>query len=182
MENIKIEIIGYGVEVAIGEITNTQSNHILSHQLGCTQIVPIIENDTNLVYKDWKEISSVGIFYGSVCGINSQIKVKINNVLSEFNNFSEKVESVINDESKKYLMSINHLNGVIYTHEFNVDNFDINKLKLLIKDLNGFYWGEMIYGLEYDEVPLSLTKGESTSYSFENKVILENTMVSIDKI
>jgi len=182
MENIKIEIIGYGTEVSIGEITNTQSNHILSHQLGCNQIVPIIENDINLVYKDWNEISSVGIFYGSAYGINNQIKVKINNVLSEFNNFSEKVDSVISDENKKYLMSINHLNGVIYTHEFNVENFDINKLKLLVKDLNGFYWGEIIYGLEYDEVPLLLTKGDNSSYGFENKVIMINTFVTLNKI
>ena len=74
-------------------------------------------------------------------------------------------------------MSLQHLNGIIFKYEFETENFDETKLVFLIKDINSLFWGELIYGLEYDNNILTSIDEINVNYYFEN-ILIKNDIVS----
>jgi hypothetical protein len=84
---------------------------------------------------------------------------------------------VVKENNSNYLISIQHLNGTIFNYEFEVDNFDETKLVFLIKNIDSLFWGELIYGLEYDNNILTSTDEINVNYYFEN-ILIKNNMVS----
>ncbi len=181
MDNIKIEFIGSGLETTIGELTEINKNYILSHQLECDRNIPIIDINHQISYVDWKDFNTLGDYYGFVYGGNNLINISINNQIIE-NNVAEIREYPIFNENKNYLMNIEHLHGDIFSiYEFNVDNFDINLLKIKLINLNCLLWGELIIGLEYDGNIINLNKGVTNVYNFEQLIFAKNIITPILK-
>ena len=79
-------------------------------------------------------------------------------------------------------MSLQHLNGVIFKYEFDVENFDETKLDFLIKDINSLLWGELIYGVKYDNQLLNSVDEINVNYYFENILIKNNIVSPIQKL
>ena len=79
MDNIKIEFLGYGVEMRIGNLTDIQSNYIVTHQMECNTNIPILNQSNQLTYKDWKEVNDFGLIYGATYGSSCQINILVNN-------------------------------------------------------------------------------------------------------
>ena len=182
MDNIKIEFLGYGVEMSIGKLTDIQSNYILTHQIECNTNIPILEQNNQITYKNWKDVNDFGLIYGITNSNGCQINILVNDEPYLLSNIIEKNDYILKEENNNYLMSLQHLNGIIFKYEFETENFDETKLVFLIKDINSLFWGELIYGLEYDNNILTSTDEINVNYYFEN-ILIKNNMVSpIQKI
>jgi hypothetical protein len=181
MDNIKIQIIGNGVELTVGEITDLQSNYILSHQIECGKIIPLFNENFTLDYKNWSEVNDISHLFGSTYKKGSNILLTINGDASVVSDFNEEKTSVNILDFKNYILSIKHIQGNILTYEFNVENFDINKLNFLVGDLNSLLWGELIYGIKYDGVTQDNILSEINEVEFENMVYKNNTVIPIQK-
>jgi hypothetical protein len=181
MDNIKIQIIGNGVELTVGEITDLQSNYILSHQIESNKIIPLFNENFTLDYKNWFEVNDVCHLFGSTYKNASNILLTINGDTSVISDFSEERTSVNILGFKNYILSIKHIQGNILTYEFNVQNFDINKLTFLVEDLNSLLWGELIYGIKYDGVTQNNILSEINEVEFESMVFKNNTVMPIQK-
>jgi hypothetical protein len=182
MDNIKIEFLGYGVEMSIGKLTDIQSNYILTHQIECNTNIPILEQNNQVTYKNWKDVNDFGLIYGATYGSSCQINILVNNEPFILSDIIETRDNIVKEENSNYIMSLQHLNGVIFKYEFEVDNFDETKLVFLIKDINNLFWGELIYGLEYDNNILTSTDKINVNYYFENILIKNNIVSPIQKI
>jgi hypothetical protein len=68
------------------------------------------------------------------------------------------------------------------SYEFNVDNFNINLLSLMVGDLEELYWGGVIYAVKYDNQTYLGNIVSSDYYAFENMVIKNNTLIPIQKV
>ena len=62
MDNIKIDISGYGAEIMIESLNDTQINYILAHNLECNTTIPIINESNELTYSNWRSINGEGQF------------------------------------------------------------------------------------------------------------------------
>lgn len=182
MDNIKIEFLGYGVELSIGKLTDIQSNYILTHQVECNTNIPIIDQNNQLTYKNWKEVNDFGLIYGAAYGSSCQINILLNNEPFTLSNMIETSDYILIEENSNYLMSLQHLNGVIFKYEFNVENFDETKLEFLIKDINSLLWGELIYGVKYDNQLLTSIDETHVNYYFENILIKNGLAFPIQKL
>lgn len=182
MDNIKIEFLGYGVEMSIGKLTDIQSNYVLTHQIECNTNIPILEQNNQVTYKDWKEVNDFGLIYGATYGSSCQINILVNNEPFILSDMIETRDNIVKEENSNYIMSLQHLNGVIFKYEFEVDNFDETKLVFLIKDIDSLFWGELIYGLEYNNNILTSIDKINVNYYFENILIKNNIVSPIQKI
>jgi hypothetical protein len=181
MDNIKIEFLGYGAEVTIGQLNDLQSNYILAHQIECNTNVPILDQNNQLTYENWSSVNSHASFYGASYS-SCQINILVNDEPYTLSNRVEVNDYVVKENNSNYLISIQHLNGIIFKYEFEVDNFDETKLVFLIKNIDSLFWGELIYGLEYDNNILTSIGEINVNYHFEN-ILIKNNMVSpIQKI
>jgi hypothetical protein len=182
MDNVRIEINGYGHNLTIQELSDIQSNYIITHQAECNNVAPILNENNQLEYKTWHQLSGSGNFYGSTYDY-SQLNIFINDTIYEINDFLEIKDSFNMGENKNYLMCINHLNGQLFNYEFNVDTFDYNKLSIHVSDLESLYWGKLICGVSYDGVMLTNTINEKLSGPyFENKIIRGGSIIPIQKL
>ena len=182
MDNIKIEFLGYGVELSIGKLTDIQSNYILTHQVECNTNIPIMDQNNQLTYKNWKEVNDFGLIYGASYGGSCQVNILVNDEPFTLSNMIETRDYILKEENSNYLMSLQHLNGVIFNYEFSVENFDESKLEFLIKDINSLLWGELIYGVKYDNQLLSSLNETHVNYYFENILIKNDLVFPIQKI
>jgi hypothetical protein len=182
MDNIKIEFLGYGVELIIGKLNDIQSNYILTHQVECNTNIPIIDQNNQLTYKNWKEVNDFGLIYGASYGSSCQVNILVNDETFTLSNMIETRDYVLKEENSNYLMSLQHLNGVIFKYEFDVENFDETKLDFLIKDINCLLWGELIYGVKYDNQLLSSVYESYVNYYFENILIKNDLVLPIQKL
>jgi hypothetical protein len=182
MDNIKIEFLGYGIEMSIGKLTDMQSNYVLTHQIECNTNIPILEQNNQVTYKDWKEVNDFGLIYGATYGSSCQINILVNNEPFILSDMIETRDNIVKEENSNYIMSLQHLNGVIFKYEFEVDNFDETKLVFLIKNIDSLFWGELIYGLEYDNNILTSIDKINVNYHFENILIKNNIVSPIQKI
>jgi hypothetical protein len=180
MDNIKIDISGYGAEIMIESLNDIQINYILAHNLECNTTIPIISESNELTYSNWRSINSEGQFYGLT--LNSDVTIKVNDVVQNYPSINKENNTFINDNNKKYIMSIEHSNNVTMSYEFNVDNFDINLLSLMVGDLEELYWGGVIYAVKYDNQTYLGNIVSSDYYAFENMVIKNNTLIPIQKV
>lgn len=182
MDNIKIEFLGYGVELSIGTLTDIQSNYILTHQLECNVNIPILDQNNQLTYTNWKDLNDIGLIYGATYGNSCQFNILVNDVPFILSNRVESIDYVVKEENINYLMSLQHLNGVIFKYEFETENFDEGKLVFLIKDINSLFWGDLIYGLEYNNQLLTSVGVVNSNYVFENMLIKNNIVSPIQNI
>lgn len=182
MDNIKIEFLGYGVEMSIGKLTDIQSNYIVTHQIECNTNIPILDQNNQLTYKDWKEVNDFGLIYGATYGSSCQINILVNDNPFTLSNMIETRDYIVKEENSNYIMSLQHLNGVIFKYEFEVDNFDETKLVFLIKDINSLIWGELIHGIEYDNQLLASVDKINVNYYFENMLIKNDLVLPIQKL
>ena len=182
MDNIKIEFLGYGVEMTIGKLTDIQSNYILTHQMECNTNIPILDQNNQLSYKNWKDVNDFGLIYGITNGNGCQINILVNDEPYLLTNIIGKNDYILKEENNNYLMSLQHLNGIIFKYEFETENFDETKLVFLIKDINSLFWGELIYGLEYDNNILSSIDEINVNYYFENMLIKNDIVSPIQKL
>ena len=182
MDNIKIEFLGYGIEMSIGKLTDMQSNYVLTHQIECNTNIPILEQNNQVTYKDWKEVNDFGLIYGATYGSSCQINILVNNEPFILSDMIETRDNIVKEENSNYIMSLQHLNGVIFKYEFEVDNFDETKLVFLIKDIDSLFWGEIIYGLDYNNNILTSIDKINVNYFFENILIKNNIVSPIQKI
>lgn len=181
MDNIKIQIIGSGADLAIGEITDMQINYILSHQIECNKIIPLFNENFTIDYKNWIEVSEVCRLLGSTYKSGSSLIITINGNSTIINEFNEEKINVDISTFKNYMLSVKHVQGNILTYEFSVENFDVNKLTFLVKDLNSLFWGDLIYGIKYDGVIQSSVLTEVSEVEFENIIYKKNTVIPIQK-
>lgn len=183
MDNIKVEFLGYGTKLSIGKLTDIQSNYILTHQVECNTNIPIMDQNNQLTYKNWEEVNDFGIIYGASYGGNScQVNILVNDEPFILSNRIETRDYILKEENSNYLMSLQHLNGIIFKYEFNVENFDENKLEFLIKDINSLFWGELIYGVKYDNQILNNLNETHVNYYFENILIKSDLVFPIQKL
>jgi hypothetical protein len=180
MDTIKIDITGPGTDIAIESLTDSQINYILTHQYECNTLIPIINEANELTYINWRSANNEGDFYG--LSLASDIKIKVNDIIQDYSLVATESDTFINDNTKKYLMSIEHLSNTTISYEINVDDFDITKLSIIIKNFDELYWGEIIYAIKYDDQTYFGNAIESNQYSFENIVITNDTSISIQKI
>jgi hypothetical protein len=75
-----------------------------------------------------------------------------------------------------------HLNGTIFNYEFETQNFDESKLEFLIKDINSMFWGELIYGVKYDNQLLTSTNNLTSNYHFESLLLKNDTVIPIQQL
>lgn len=182
MDNIKIEFLGYGVELSIGELTDIQSNYILTHQIECNTNVPILDQNNQLTYENWSNVNSHGSFYGATYGSSCQINILVNDEPYTLSNRIEINDYVVKENNSNYLISMQHLNGTIFNYEFETQNFDESKLEFLIKDINSMFWGELIYGVKYDNQLLTSTNNLTSNYHFESLLLKNDTVIPIQQI
>lgn len=177
MDNVNIEIIGYGVDMRIGTLTNLQMNYILSHQLECNTIIPLLNNDSTISYNDWTTVNDVASIYGASYKNISSININVNGINIDSSNINEEFNEIVNDTNLNHLLSIQHLNGTILNYNFSVSNFDINQLTLLVTDASTMYWGEVVSGVKYNNELLTPLNLSVTNYTFEN-LIVKGTLVN----
>jgi hypothetical protein len=181
MNNYKLEISGFGAEVTIGSLEESQIALIKKHDGDLAGFV--IENF------DWRDMDGVYHNLGACSEYLISVKDENGNVIYEIdsedlnaydnveNNF-ELVErrcfEINNDEPM--LMCISFLKGIIFQSEITTDNFDIQKLKIVMDDevgLRSYFWGEMIRALYYDGQELYETGTYADEKSFEAHVNFE---------
>lgn len=181
MDNIKIEILGSGAKLAVGELTTLQSNYILTHQIECNKIIPLFNEDFTITYKNWNDVDDICNILGSSYEIRSKILLTVNGVTNFINNFNEERSfvNVVND--KNYMISISHVHGNISTFEFSVENFDETKLTFLVNDLNSLLWGEIISGIKYDGIVQYSVSSETVETEFENILYKNDVITPIQK-
>ena len=182
MDNIKIEIIGTGAKLTVGELTTRQANYIMSNQTECNTVIPLFNNDYTFTYKNWNDLDDVCNMFGSSYEIRSGILLTVNGVTNVIDNFNEERSfvNIIND--KNYMLSISHIYGNISTFEFSVENFDEAKLTFLVNDLNSLLWGEIISGIKYDSIVQHSVSSETTETEFENILYRNGTIMPIQTV
>jgi hypothetical protein len=63
-----------------------------------------------------------------------------------------------------------------------MENILKTKLDFLIKDINCLLWGELIYGVKYDNQLLSSVYESYVNYYFENILIKNDLVLPIQKL
>jgi hypothetical protein len=180
MDSIKIEILGNGAKVTVGELTDQQTNYIIAHQTECNKIVPLFDESFTVKYKNWEEVDDVCNLFGSTYKSGSEILLTVNGVTSTIENFNEDRRIVNIENDKNYILSISHVYGNILTFEFGIENFDESKISFLVDDLNSLLWGELIYGIKYDNIIID-SVSTSNEIEFENILFKNNTCLPIQK-
>jgi hypothetical protein len=178
MENYKLEISGYGAEVTIGSLEESQKTLIKKHEGSLLEIVH--ENF------DWRDLDDVYHNLQACSEYLISIKDEVGNTMYEI--YSEDLSAYDNEENefelverrcfeikkdKPMLMCISFLKGLIFEAEIITDEFDIQKLKIVMDDEVGFssyYWGEMIRAIYYDGEELYETGNYTEEKSFEAHV------------
>lgn len=179
MDNIKIEIIGRGVEIIGGLLTNKQLGYIISHQSECNTTIPLFNDDFTITYKNWKDINDLCNTFGSTYEAGSEIILTVNNVITELTTFTEDRNFINVDNVNPYIVSMQHVYGKVLSFNFTVENFDKNKLTFLIDDLNSISWGEIICGVKYDGVLQNNLLTETTDVEFESLLFKNNNIMPI---
>jgi hypothetical protein len=179
MDNIKIEIIGSGVKLTGGKLSNIQVGYILSNQTECHTVIPLFNDDHTFTYKNWLDINDLCNTYGSSYKSGSEIFLSVNNVVTKLTNFNEERNIINVDNDTNYIVSMRHLQGNILTFEFNVENYDENKLTFIVDDLNSLLWGEIIYGIKYNGQVQDNVLTETTDMQFETFIFNNNNITPI---
>lgn len=180
MDNIKIQLKGSGSVLTVGELTNNQVNYIISHQNDCGKSIPFINDDFTVIYKNWKDVNDICNISGASYEGSSVISLTVNEETKAISKFREERNFLEINQSGNYILSISHTQNIL-TFEFTVENFDENKLTFLVKDLNDLLWGELIYGIKYDDIIMNITFSEHTEDEFENIIYKNNTVFPIQK-
>lgn len=181
MKKYKLEISGYGAEVTIGSLDESQLTLIKKHEGGLVEFV--IENF------DWRDMDDVYHNFGACSDYLISVKDESGKVINEI--YSEDLNAYDNEENQfelverrcfeikndyPLLMCISFLKGLIFETEIITDKFDIQKLKIVMDDEVGFssyFWGEMIRALYYNGQELNETGTYTNEKSFEAHVNFE---------
>ena len=168
-----IQIWGYGAEVTIGEVDKEQMELLLE------------DNGEELTDKVFSldpphyEIDDQLHTWG--CGIDdATIVVKDEEGVEVFNSenglgMDDDIElyeftyKEINQQ-KSLLMTISSEKGTFFEGEFECDEFNPNKLKLIIQEevgINDYYVGDIISGVSYDGEELDNWGGDTSGKSFD---------------
>ncbi|MEY4573270.1 MAG: hypothetical protein RLZ10_2554 [Bacteroidota bacterium] len=181
MKKYTLEISGYGAEVTIGSLDDSQVALIKKHDGDLSEFV--IENF------DWRDMDEFYHNFGACSAFLIIVKSEDGSIIYEID--SEDLNAYDNEENefelierrcfetkndKPMLMCISFLKGLIFQTEIITDKFDIQKLKIVMDDEIGFstyYWGEMINTLYYNGQELYETGTNTDEKSFEAHVNFE---------
>jgi hypothetical protein len=180
MGKYKISINGYGAELIIGRVTDEQKEKILNSDEGIEMIVQGWDSIGGYYY----EISD--IFHNFNVGDSFVIRISDENDNELYSIGSEDI--VYNDDSviqveyeDKYfeindpcLVTCSHEKGTFFDCELELEEFDINKLKLVIYEDCGLHdcyvYGNMVGAVFYDGEEIYDEGSWTDGKSFDAKI------------
>jgi hypothetical protein len=176
MRKFKIVIVGFGGEVTIGSVDESQKKSLKEAGDQLTEVVVKKIDDWRSIdnqYHNWApgETYTIQVFDESeqlVFSLNSEDIFKYDTEDFELIEYNE----LEIDNSLDLLMCVSFQKGVLYESRFEDEEFDIKKLKLKIDSEVGIetnYWGDMIRsviynGEELDTIGTSADEKEFNAY------------------
>jgi len=184
----KIRIFGYGAEVAFGHVEQDLKDRLIK---GVENGSPINElvTDSDILGSEWFEINDVYSNFQANDEFNIEVIDENNDIVFEarafdlqdneeetieyeyFEDFLESSGKVLNEDL--LLMNVSNEKGTFFTAEIEDDEFDLEKLKIVIMGeigTNDFYIDDMVSKVMYNGVEITSNDLSTDNKSFDSYI------------
>ena len=176
----KVSIYGYGVEVTIGTPTNKQIEIILDENSEESISSRVFDFDDPPHHEIDEQLHKWGCLldYATII-VTDENEVEVLNtetglgleILEQDENFSYCEYNYTKiDETKHLLMCVSNEKGSFFEGEFECDQFDIRKFKLIVEEeagMTNFCVGDIISQVTYDGEWIDNWGGDTSGKSFD---------------
>jgi len=185
MKKIVLETTGYGNEVVIGKLTPEQADYLLENPENAGYEVKL-SDDEMVLWHDHDD--TVHTWGGSVsfCELSveytdeSGVEVLNDVDIEELGIENEDCLALFEDD-QHYLVSVNTEKGQFYYEEKEIEEeFDVEKLKLTIRDLSDFGLDIIVEDYCYDGEPGDNIGGGTDGKSFEQYIFINGDLIPLE--